>query len=182
MFMHNILIENGDWVQSDDNIAKEACQYYQNIFTSTNYRINEDILHCIPDIVTKEQNIILESIHIMEKLRSVIFAMHSNSSPFHDGIGSKFYQSCFDIIKKDLLAVVKSYFNGQDMPSYMTDVCLILLLKVVHPKKLKDYRPISFSYFYNKINSTIMSIRLDTILPSLIYDNQSSFIRGRIIY
>ena len=65
--------------------------------------------------------------------------MNPHSAPGPDGFGTKFYQACFDIIKKDLMDVVKSFFNGSMMPRYMTHSCLILLPKVDHPSRLKEF-------------------------------------------
>lgn len=56
MFLHKILTESLDSVQYVDDIKREACNYYQNIFIGNNKRISEDILQCIPNMVTHEQN------------------------------------------------------------------------------------------------------------------------------
>ena len=67
------------------------------------------------------------------------------------------------------------------MPRYMTHACLVLLPKVDHPNKLKDYRPVSLSNFTNKIISKVLSTRLAYILPKIVSDNQSGFVKGRSI-
>ena len=117
-----------------------------------------------------------------EELRKVVFEMKPNWAPGPNGIGGKFYQTCFEIIKFDLLVVVQSSFCGQDMPKRMTHSCLILLPKTEHPNNLKVYRHIILSYFSNNIISKIMSTRLALILPNIISLNQSGFGRGRSIF
>jgi len=42
----------------------------------------------------------------LEELKQVVFAMNPHSAPGPDGIGGKFYQACWNIIKEDLLAAV----------------------------------------------------------------------------
>ncbi|KAG5606071.1 hypothetical protein H5410_027563 [Solanum commersonii] len=54
LFIHKICTDEGDWIQGDDNIAKEACQYFQNIFTGHNARISEGALQCIPRMRGRE--------------------------------------------------------------------------------------------------------------------------------
>ncbi|WMV07509.1 hypothetical protein MTR67_000894 [Solanum verrucosum] len=61
LFIHKICTDEGDWIQGDDNIAKEACQYFQNIFTGHTARISEAVLQCIPRMVTQDQNQALDS-------------------------------------------------------------------------------------------------------------------------
>ena len=108
-------------------------------------------------------------------------SMNPNSSLGPDGFGGKFYQMCFGIIKDDLMAFIKSFYTGNIMPRYMSHACLVLLPKVEHPNRLKDYRPISLSNFINKIISKILSTRLSSILPFMVSDNQSGFVKGRSI-
>ena len=33
MSIHKILNDNGGWIQGDENIARETCEYYQGFFT-----------------------------------------------------------------------------------------------------------------------------------------------------
>ena len=167
-------------IQGEDNVAKEACDYYQKIFTGNNEKIN-DMLQCIPELITLEQNSRLDKMPDMEELKTIIMSMNPNSAPGPDGIGGKFFQVCFDIIQDDLLAAVKSFFSGKILPRYMTHACLVLLPKINHPNKLKDYRPVSLSNFTNKIISKILSTRLASILPNIVSDNQSGFVKGRSI-
>ena len=181
MFIHKIMDDSGVWIQGEDKVAKEACDYFQNIFTGNNEKINEDMLQCIPELITLEQNSRLDKMPDMEELKTIIMSMNPNSAPGPDGIGGKFFQVCFDIIQEDLMAAVKSFFSGKVLPRYMTHACLVLLPKINHPNKLKDYRPVSLSNFTNKIISKILSTRLASILPNIVSDNQSGFVKGRSI-
>nr|XP_010327351.2 uncharacterized protein LOC104649583 [Solanum lycopersicum] len=171
----------GVWIQGKDNVAKEACDYYQNNFTGKKEKINEEMLQCIPDLISLEHNSELDKMPDVEELKNIIMSMNPTSAPGPDGIGGKFYQVCFDIIQGDLMAVVNAFFNGNMLPRYMTNACLVLIPKVNHPNKLKDYRPVSLSNFTNKIISKILSTRLASILPNIVSDNQSGFVKGRSI-
>lgn len=68
-------------VQGDDNITDEACQYFEHIFTANTESISEDLLYCIPNIVTLEKNSILESVPSMEVQREVVSAINPNYAP-----------------------------------------------------------------------------------------------------
>ncbi|KAK6780052.1 hypothetical protein RDI58_022236 [Solanum bulbocastanum] len=67
------------------------------------------------------------------------------------------------------------------MPKFMSHACLVLLPKKEQPCRFRELRPISLSNFSNKIISKLISMRLADILPVLISDNQSGFVRGRSI-
>ena len=181
MVISKVMNEKGDWIQGEENIGNIACEYYQSIFTGKEERINEELIQCIPELISIDQKEILDRLPIEDEVRMIIMSMNPNSAPGPDGIRGKFYQVCFDIIKDDLMAVVLSFFNGKVMPRYMTHACLVLLPKVDHPNQHKDYRPISLSNFTNKIISKILSTRLASILPHIVSMNQSCFVRGRSI-
>ncbi|KAK6803160.1 hypothetical protein RDI58_000944 [Solanum bulbocastanum] len=164
LFLHKICTDTDTWVQGDDQIAQEACKYFEEMFIGQNCRIDESMIQLLPSLVTTEQNKRLQEMPTMEELREVVFAMNPNSAPGPDGIGGKFYQSCWNVIKEDL-------FGGSIMPKFMSHACLVLLPKTEHPTKFKDLRPISLSNFSNKIISKILSVRLADIIPLLISDN-----------
>ncbi|WMV45633.1 hypothetical protein MTR67_039018 [Solanum verrucosum] len=151
------------------------------MFTGHNRRIDERILQYLPTLVTPEQNQKLQEMPTLEELKQMVFAMNPNSAPGPDGIGGKFYQACWNIIKEDLLAAVQHFFCGHIMPKFMSHVCLVLLPKKEQPNNFSDLRPISLSNFSNKIISKLLSMRLADIIPLLISDNQFGFVRGRSI-
>ncbi|XP_055806998.1 uncharacterized protein LOC129875783 [Solanum dulcamara] len=107
--------------------------------------------------------------------------MSPTSAAGPDGMSGKFFHSCWYIICDDLLKLVQHFFNGHYIPRYISHACLVLLPKTEHPNKLSEYRPISLSNFTSKIISKLLCLRLAPILPQLISDNQSEFVKGRSI-
>ena len=131
MAIHKLMDDRCNWIQGEEKIAKLACDYYEEIFTGKNEKIKEDILQCINPMITQEQNDGLDRLPDMDELRRIIMSMNPHSAPGPDGFGGKFYQVCFDIIKKDLLDAVNHFYIGNSMPRYMTHACLILLPKLI---------------------------------------------------
>lgn len=52
----------------------------------------------------------------VEKVRQVVFAIDPLSAPGPDGLCSRFYQVCWEIIHCDLMAAVTDFFSGWAMP------------------------------------------------------------------
>ncbi|WMV50074.1 hypothetical protein MTR67_043459 [Solanum verrucosum] len=181
LFIHQINNESGEWIQGDVNIARAACEHFQNIFTGHQDNINEEILQCIPRLVTEEQNQALKADPTVEEVKQAVFAMNPHLAAGPDGMNGKCFQVCWDIIKEDLYKAVLAFFCGHSMPKYMTHACLVLLSKIDHPNKLSEFGRISLSNFSNKIISKLIRIRLAPILSNLISENQSGFVRGRSI-
>ncbi|XP_049399716.1 uncharacterized protein LOC125863741 [Solanum stenotomum] len=181
LFIHKIIREDGEWIQGDEVIAEAACEHFQKIFTGDNKIIKEDVLDCIPQMVTQEQNEGLTAMPNLEELKEVVLSMNPNSAAGPDGMNGYFFQKCWHIIKHDLLGVVHAFFCGQMIPKYFSHSCIVLLPKVKNPNKLSEFRPISLSNFTSKIISKLVSSRLSPILPSLVSLNQSGFVKGRSI-
>ncbi|WMV45635.1 hypothetical protein MTR67_039020 [Solanum verrucosum] len=72
---------------------------------------------------------------------SSVFSMNRNSVAGSNGLGGKFYQHCWEIIKEDVLSAVQYFFCGYTMPKFIFHACLFLRAKYcqrAHPvaKKL----------------------------------------------
>lgn len=57
----------------------------------------------------------------------------------------------------------------------------MLLPKKDFPQYFSNLRPITFSNFLNKIISRLVHDRMEVLLPRLISQNQSRFVKGRNI-
>ncbi|WMV33589.1 hypothetical protein MTR67_026974 [Solanum verrucosum] len=80
--------------------------------------------------------------------------LESDSEP--DGFTEVFYQSCWDIIKGDVIAVVQHFFRGETLPRFVTQKNLELLSKKDQVNTFSDVRPISLSNFINKVFSRVV--------------------------
>ncbi|XP_049410619.1 uncharacterized protein LOC125873814 [Solanum stenotomum] len=181
LFINRPLREDGEWIQGDENIAKEACDHFQQIFTEENKFINEGHLDCIPRMLNQEHNDMPTVKPTMEEFKKVVFFMNPNSAAGPDGMNGCFFQKCRKIIKHDLLNVILDFFSGQMVPNYLSHSCIVLLPKVKNPNKLSEFTPISLSSLTSKIISKLPSLRLGPILPNLISLNQSGIFKRRHI-
>lgn len=98
-----------------------------------------------------------------------------------DGFSSYFYQQCWDIVANDLLDAVVDFFQGASLPREITSTTLVLLPKNNNASKWSEYKPISLCNVLNKIITKILATRLAKVLPSIIIENQSGFVGGRLI-
>lgn len=131
-------------------------------------------------MITEEQNGILQEIP-EEEVKRAVFGLNAESSGGPDGYTGKFFQSCWDIISKDLITMVRSFFCGHELPRYITCTNLVLIPKKKEITTFSDMRPISLSNITSKIFSRIIHNRLANLLPTLISPQQSGFIKGRSI-
>ncbi|XP_060210293.1 uncharacterized protein LOC132637177 [Lycium barbarum] len=162
-----------EWIEEEeDDIARAAINFYQNLFTQNHTYIDLSILDCIPNLVTCDDNQILNEEISSKVVKDATFDIDPNSSAGPDGFSSFFFQKCWSIVEHDLVSMVKAVYKGTPMPKYFTSTCLILIPKSQHPQEFSEFRPISLSNVTHKIVSKVLNNRLSKILPKIISSNQ----------
>ncbi|KAG5575789.1 hypothetical protein H5410_055923 [Solanum commersonii] len=104
--IHKIQLENGQWITGDDQIAKEAVDYFGKLF-SDDQEIELHHLDCIDQRVHRDDNNMLEAIPNKAEIKEDVFGLNPNSTLGPDGFGGALYQSYWDIIKSDLIDVIQ---------------------------------------------------------------------------
>ncbi|XP_019264876.1 PREDICTED: uncharacterized protein LOC109242481 [Nicotiana attenuata] len=179
--IHRIKDNHGTWIEGNEAIANAVIDHFSNLFTHTQSDNNLSIMECIQPMVTEEDNHLMNQIPQEEEIRNAVFSIDPNSSAGLDGFNGHFYQASWDTIKREVCKFVQNCFNGYNLSRYYTHTNPVLIPKVPSPSSLSQRRPISLCNVSNKIISKIISIRIAKILPNLISDNQSGFVKGRLI-
>lgn len=78
--------------------------------------------------------------------------------------------------------MVRTFMEEGTMDGRLNETNICLIPKKAHPHKLSDFRPISLCNYVFKVASKLMSSRLKRVLPTLISENQTAFVKGRLIY
>ncbi|XP_049356312.1 uncharacterized protein LOC125820932 [Solanum verrucosum] len=170
-----------DLISSTENIGEEAINVFREQFTETNEPTDYTMLENIPNIISNEHNEEIERLPTEDEVKNVIFALNGDSASGPDGYSGQFFQSCWEIVKQDIINMVKAFYCGMEMPRFITHTNLILIPKMETMNNFGDLRPISLSIFTNKIITRMLHERLVPVLPVIISRNQSGFIKGRSI-
>ncbi|XP_075098017.1 uncharacterized protein LOC142175333 [Nicotiana tabacum] len=103
--------QDGDSNTRKENIAKAAVKHFKSLFNLPKPTINPDILNCIPNCISDEDNIMLSAIPNEEKINEAIFIYSADSTAGPNGFNGTFFHHCWDIIKQDVIAFVRDFFN-----------------------------------------------------------------------
>lgn len=95
-----------------------------------------------------------------EEVKDVVFSLNKDSTSGPYGFSGEFFQSCWDIVEKDTFVVVLDFFCGMDLPRYVTQTTLALILKKEKVERMTDLKPISLSTFINKVISKVIYARM----------------------
>jgi hypothetical protein len=107
--------------------------------------------------------------------------MEHNKAPSPDGFPDEFYQACWDIIKKDLMALFME-FHLRNLPLYSLNFGTIKLIpKCREVVTIQQYRPVYLLNVSFKIFTKVATNRVTDVAKKVISPTQTTFLPGRNI-
>ncbi|KAL5576089.1 hypothetical protein UlMin_017788 [Ulmus minor] len=110
-----------------------------------------------------------------------VFQMAPTKSPGADGMSAIFYQKFWPIIGEEITAACLGFTNGGHPLGSINETIITLLPKIKNPTCISKFRPISLCNVLYKIISKMLANRLRKVMDSVISEEQSAFIPGRLI-
>lgn len=93
--------------------------------------------------VTEEEVHLLEKEISKEEVREAIFGSYAKGAPSPDGFSFLFYQTFWEVIKKDLMNLVNSFERDQLDLDRLNYTMITLIPNGPEAKTLKKFKPIS---------------------------------------
>lgn len=116
-------------------------------------------------------------------LAEVILAIHnlqSSKAPGPDGYTPKFYKTFTKDVAPLLLRVFNESFVRGSLPTTFYQATISLIHKKgKDPLEAASYRPVSLLNVDTKILAKLMATRLERVLPTIIHEDQTGFIKNR---
>jgi hypothetical protein len=113
-----------------------------------------------------------------QEIKEALDQMNPDKAPGPDGFTARFYQNCWDIIKTDLIKLIRKSQNCSKIGGGTNSSFLALIPKEKGAVSFGRFRPISLCNTSYKILTKIIANRIKKILPAIIPENQGGFIKG----
>nr|XP_016477026.1 PREDICTED: uncharacterized protein LOC107798528 [Nicotiana tabacum] len=123
--LHRVKNHRGRWIQGDEKISKAAVQYFESMFNLNPTVLDSDIISCIPECITREDNDLLSQMVSEDEIKEAVFDISPASPTSPDRFNGTFYHKYWSIISKDVIEFVKSFFNGNKMIRFYSHTCLV---------------------------------------------------------
>jgi hypothetical protein len=107
--------------------------------------------------------------------------MANGCSPRPDGVLTEFYKYLWDVIGADFSRMITQAVEAACFLVGMTKGLIVLLPKEGDLESLSNWRPIILLNSLYKIFAKALQIRLQALLPDVIYKDQSAFLPLRFI-
>ncbi|XP_059650532.1 uncharacterized protein LOC132296338 [Cornus florida] len=131
--------------------------------------------------LTVEDILLLEAPVGYEEVNAVVMGFHPDKSPGPDGFPARFYQTFWQVVDKNVVAVVQNFFSSGTMPLGISSCFLTLLPKVGNASKVGEFRPIALCNLVYKIITKLMANRLALLLPKLVGVEQCAFVKDDLL-
>ena len=170
---------------SSIDILKEISEFYSNLYKSVsiNHEDIESYLNEVrlPQVLTDRQKTLCEGLPSEKEIVDVIESMKLGKAPGYDGLPIEFYKVFWEILKYPFISfVIESSIEGE-LSSSARHAVISLIYKKGDKKCLSNYRPISLTNTDYKIIAFVLARRLQRVLPYIINDDQTGYMKGRFI-
>ncbi|KAL5550508.1 hypothetical protein UlMin_000684 [Ulmus minor] len=149
-----LIDQNGEWCEKEEGLAHIIESYFKSLFTSSSPSdANFDrVLDTIEPKITPQLNGQLERAFEAEDVRTA-----------------------------EITAAYLGFVNGRHPLGSINETIITLLPKIKNPTRITEFRPISLCNVLYKIISKMLANRLRKIMDTVISQEQSAFIPGRLI-
>jgi hypothetical protein len=177
------LESNGVLLEDNDSMIQHVVLFYKMLFA-------EEQRECIrlgPNFweevekVTMEENSVLNAEFSEDEIKQAIFESYSEGAPGPDDFSFLFYQKFWNMIKGDLMRLIRGFERGEVNVARLNYAIITLLPKEKDANTLKKFRPISLINYSFKIFSKIVNNSLVKVCDRFLSHNQTTFARGRFI-
>lgn len=176
--------EQGTIVTEPEEIIVEFSNFYKKLFQGQDiqHEINWDVeLQDIEMCVSAEVNDRLKEPYTNAEIKRALFEMHPAKAPGIDGYSTLFYQKFWSVIQSEVCHEILQFLNTGDLDKKWNETVIIMVPKGSDPQGIADYRPISLCNVFMRIVTKVLANRIKDFLPSIIGEEQSAFIKGRLI-
>lgn len=126
LYLVNIQTTQCDAVNTSENIGVEAISFFEEQFREHDKFGDDDMLHLIPKLILHDQNEEMGKMSTIEEVRMVVFALNGGSTSILDDFSDLFFQSCWELIGRDITRMVEAFFCGQQIPRFISYTNLVL--------------------------------------------------------
>ena len=176
-----LLDSNGNWQDKEDIMGHILVEYFQELFTSSNPTVSEELLDAVHPKVTNRMNEVLLQDFRIAKVEKALKQMHPLKAPGPDGMPPLFFQHYWPTVNSIVIQTVIDFLNHCVTPPKFHETHIVLIPKTKNPSRVTDYRPISLCNVAYKLASKVVANQMRVVLKDIVCENQSAFVADRLI-
>lgn len=178
--IHYLVGDNGERFDDQKGMSEVVRKYFTDLFTG---EVEEGNLAHEEGVrfVSPEQNLKLIEEFKFEEFTVAVKQMHPDKSSGPDGLNPAFFQRFWSVMVVEIYEYCKSWLASSEFPGELNCTNVVLIPKKKDAACMKDLRPIALCNVLYKILAKVLANRLQGVLPDIISENQSVFVKNRSI-
>ena len=174
---------NGEIISEQKNILNEVKKFYENLYSFKAVKeVDLKATMTNAPVLSDEDSELIEGQVTFAEAAAALKNMKNNKSPGPDGFTVEFYKFFFTDIGVFLVRSVNNGFQEELLSVTQRQGLITCIPKEDKPKQyINNWRPISLLNTAYKIASACITNRLKTVLPNIIHESQTGFLKGRYI-
>ena len=177
-------LSDGFFVISDKDILSECESFYKDLYASKiDNSVNFDFFQQANEIfLTPDDQQVCDGLLTKTECEEALKSMNADKTPGTDGLPAEFYKAFWDDISTHLLSALSfAYESGCLSITQRRGIIKLIPKKSIEPFYIKNWRPITLLNTDYKIAAKAIANRIKTVLPKLINNDQTGFMKGRFI-
>ena len=183
--MPNLWKSDGEKTETEEEIINETKAFYENLYNlkeTEDTDLNQKLPYEDIPKLNDEENKKLEGLLKPEELLYSLKNLKNNKSPGSDGFTAEFLKFFWKDLGTFILRSLNNSFQKGELSQTQKEGLITCIPKGEKDKQyLKNWRPISLLNVTYKLASACIANRIKTVLPKLINEDQTGFIKGRYI-
>jgi len=168
----------GIWCEEPSSVRSEAKMLFETRFKATkDFGVRLDGVEF--KTLSSVQSLRLIEAFSEEEIKDAMWQCEGSKSPGPDGFNFNFIKKSWNYLKDDFVAALVIFHKTGFIPRGCNASFIALVPKVKDPCKLDQFRPISLVGAVYKVITKVLAGRLKEVLPAIIDESQSAFIRTR---
>lgn len=183
--MDVLINKNGMEITNDEEIVEETKRFYENLYTSKEdelLELDSTFSTLIETRLSDEEALDLEGEIKIKELADCLKLMKNNKSPGSDGFTVEFFKFFWKDFKHFICNSLNEAYRVNRLSVTQREGVIVCIPKGDKSRKyLKNWRPICLLNVLYKLCSGCIANRIKKILPQIIHEDQTGFIKNRFI-
>jgi hypothetical protein len=150
-------------IEGDENLLSHATKYYSDLFgPGVDHNIHMDqSLWANLETVSESDNEDLCKPFSKSEIKDALFQMDRNKAAGPDKIPIEFYQTCWHVVKVDIIRFFADFHSNQVNVSRLNYGIITLLPKVSDASRIQQFRPICLLNCLYKLITKTLTLRIE---------------------
>ena len=172
---------DGSTTMNKKEMKEISRSFFQQLYTKDDNLNPVNLLNMFHEKISEQMNADLIKPFTDEEISDALFQIGPLKAPGPDGFPARFLQRNWGLLKGEVIAAVRNFFEDEVMQEGVNDTVIVMIPKKNLAEDMKDFRPISLCNVVYKVVAKCLVNRMRPMLQEIISEAQSAFIPGRLI-